>query len=331
MKLLLNIFLLVGFVSLLTSCEKEETPVVLPTKPADVKLIGVDMGKDYLNQIFVNLQTGQTTAINYQSWDLAFDASSEGIDIFQNGGKNIVIASSGHTKFQHKQPTENLKFKWDEASGKTDSIVLKNVKKNGKSTDSVYIINRGLAKELLQFQIVSIDDDKYVLDYSDMENTYVKRVHIVKDKTKANVYFSFDNGGTYLNFEPAQTDWHICFLRYRWIYYEFNPPLPYLVTGTFINNHFVTAAVDSSMAFYNITKANALPLQFKNQRDVIGFDWKSPDLGNLSNVKYTIRNYVTYFIREKEAPYQLYKMRFIDFYNAQGVKGSPQFEVQPLH
>jgi hypothetical protein len=331
MKNILHIIFLLCLATLFHSCEKEELPVVLPEKPSDVKLLGVDMGKDYLSQIFLNLQTGQTTTVDYQSWDLAFDAAPNGKDIFQNGGKNIVIANSGYTQFQQNQPIQQLKFKWDETSGKSDSLVLKNCLKFGHMTDTVYIINRGPGKELFQFKIFLITDDVYVLDYSDMANTYIKRAIIPKDKNKANVYFSFDNGGTYLNFEPTRTDWHICFLRYRWIYYEFNPPLPYLVTGVFINNHFVTAAVDSSIAFYDITKLNTVSLQFKSQRDVIGFDWKSPDLGNLSNVKYTIRKHVTYFIKEKDGANQLYKLRFLDYYNAQGVKGAPQFEVQALH
>lgn len=330
MSKLLNISYLICLTLMLHSCEKEELPVVLPSKPADVKLLGVDMGADYRNQIFVNLQTGQTTAVDYLSWDLAFDASADGSDIFQNGGKNITIANSGHTQFQHNQPLQELRFKWDEASGKTDSLILKNCKRNGKMTDSVYVCNRGPGKELFQFKISLITDHEYVLDFSDMANTYTKRIHILKDKNKANVYFSFDNGGSYLNFEPALTNWHICFLRYRWIYYEFNPPLPYLVTGVFINKHFVTAAVDSSLSFYDITKPHGAGQLFRNQRDVIGFDWKSPDLGNLTNVKYTIRKQVTYFIKETNSSNTLYKMRFLDFYNAQGVKGSPQFEAQEL-
>lgn len=331
MKNLCNIIFISCLALLLHSCEKEELPVTLPPKPADVKLMGVDMGKDYVNQIFVNLQTGTTTTVPYQSWDLAFDATTDGKDIFQNGGKDIRIANSGHTQFQRNQPMPELKFKWDESCGQSDSLVLKNCMRYGKPTDTVYVINRGTGKELFQFKIISITDNEYVLDYSDMANTYVKRIHILKDKTKASVYFSFDNGGTYLNFEPAVTDWHICFLRYRWIYYEFNPPLPYLVTGVFINNKFMTAAVDSSITFYNITKNETSGLHFSAQRDVIGFDWKSPDLGNLSNVKYTIRKNVTYLLKQNDSPHQLFKMRFLDFYNTQGVKGSPQFELQQLN
>lgn len=331
MKALLHISLTICLAILLHSCEKEEPPVVLPPKPADVKLLGVDMGADYHNQIFLNLQTGQVTTVDYHSWDLAFDASRDGEDIFENGGKNITIANTGYTQFQKNQPMQQLRFKWDEACGMSDSLVLKNCKQGSQMTDTVYVINRGPGRELFQFKIALITDDEYILDFSDMANTYTKRIHIAKDKNKATVYFSFDNGGTYLNFEPAQTDWHICFLRYRWIYYEFNPPLPYIVSGVFINNHFVTAAVDSSMSFYDITKPNTARLYFKSQRDVIGFDWKSPDLGNLSNVKYTIRKQVTYFIKESVVSGRLYKLRFLDYYNAQGIKGSPQFEVQALN
>ncbi|MES2779839.1 MAG: HmuY family protein [Bacteroidota bacterium] len=331
MKVLCNISYILCLTLLLHSCEKEETPIVLPSKPADVKLMGVEMGKDYRNQIFVNLQTGATTTIDNLSWDLAFDASENGTLIYQNSGKNILIANTGYTSYQQNQPASQLKFKWDEANGKPDSLVLKNCLKNSKPTDSVYIINRGPSKELFQFKIISVTKYEYMLEFSDMNKTYSKRITISKDPNKSQVYFSFDDGGKYMNMEPARNDWHICFLRYRWIYYEFNPPLLYLVNGTFLNTQFVSAAVDSSMSFYDITKANTASLLFGDQRDVIGFDWKSPDLGNLSNVKYTIRKNVTYFIKEKSGSNQLFKMRFLDYYNSQGVKGSPQFEVQELN
>jgi hypothetical protein len=331
MKSFFNIAAILLGALLLTSCEKEETPIKLPEKHADVKLLGVDLGKDYLNQIFVNLETGATSIVGFQSWDLAFDASKDGRDIFQNGGKDIRIANSGTTSFQSNPHTGGLQFKWDESSGKSDSLVLKNCIKNGNTTDTVYIINRGAGKEWFQFKIIAITDDEYVIDFADMAKTYVKRAHIIKDKRKANVYFSFDNGGEYLNFEPELTQWHICFLRYRWIYYEFNPPLRYVVTGVFINTKFTTAAVDSTASFYEIQAPNSIGLTFKNQRDAIGFDWKSPDLGNLTNVKYTIRKHVTYFVKENTTPNTLFKMRFLDFYNEQGVKGAPQFEVQRLN
>lgn len=321
------LFLITVFV--FASCEKEEKPIVLPSKPAEVKLLSVDMGKDYRSQVFVNLASGQSLTIDNLSWDLAFDASSLGMAVYQNSGKNVLTANSGFTEFQTNPDTKKVLWKWDPTSGNKDSLALKNAfTGQGAVTDSVYYINTGSAK--FQFKITAITTTEYTLVFSDMANTQTKQITISKDPRKAQVYFSFENGGQYLNMEPNLTDWHICFLRYRWIYYEFNPPLLYLVSGVFVNPALVSSVKDSVLDFYSIGKADCASKTFLNARDVIGFDWKSPDLSNTSNVKYAIRKDYYYFIKEQSAEQRLFKIRFLDFYSDQGVKGTPKFEVQEL-
>ena len=66
-----TIIALIGLL-LLASCEQPETPVVLP------KAIGqkysYEMGSDYSNQIYVDLESGYVNSLKVNSWDLAFDA-----------------------------------------------------------------------------------------------------------------------------------------------------------------------------------------------------------------------------------------------------------------
>jgi hypothetical protein len=331
MKLLTNILCCTFLSFLLASCEKEEKPIELPPKPAEVKLLSVDMGKDYSTQIFVDISNGKTTSIDNRSWDLAFDASASGVSIYQNSGKNILIGSTGSRALQ-PYPNLNTIWRWDPASGDQDSLVLNGcLDHQGQITDSVYLVRIGSAPPFCQFKIKTISSDAYLLLVSDLANTWVKETVVPKDPTKNQVYFTFDNGGAYLNPEPPKDSWHICFLRYRWIYYEFNPPLLYLVSGAFVNQHLVTAVKDSVLDFYSITKADCAPKTFLSRRDAIGYDWKSPDLSNTSKVKYTIRKDYYYFIREKTAGERLFKLRFLDFYDNQGVKGTPKFESQQLN
>lgn len=318
-----------AFAIFLSSCEKEEKPVVLPPKPADVKLLSVDMGKEYTNQIFLNIDNGQSTIIDNRSWDLAFDASASGISIYQNSGINVLTANSGTTEFKPQTNLKSVVWQWDEASGHKDSLALKNcIPSIGNPSDSVYFIRMG--STYYQFRIKSVTLLEYVIEVSDLENTWTKETIISKDPTKTQVYFSFANGGKYMNIEPSKDNWHICFLRYRWIYYEFNPPLLYLISGVFINPEMVTAVKDSVLDFYSITQQDCAAKTLLSKRDVIGFDWKSPDLSNTSNVKYTIRKDYYYFIKENSPSERLFKLRFLDFYNDQGVKGTPKFEVQLL-
>jgi hypothetical protein len=315
-----------GFVS----CEKEETPITLPPKPKDAKLLSADMGKDYTTQVYINLSTGVTTSVDNQCWDLAFDASPSGTAIFQNSGKGILTSNTGYKIFKRKRAPQPSEFKWDSPTGMEDSLALRGCTIGNTCTDSVYIINRGKQLEWFQFKIISVNQERYIIEFSDMLHTYTKQVTIPKDPSKKQVYFSFEQGGQFLNFEPALNDWHLCFMKYRWIYYEFNPPLQYIVCGAFINTKFLSVAIDSTTSFYDISKSSTTSYLYKTNRDIIGFDWKTADLGNLSSVKYTIRKHVNYIIKENGNDPNIYKLRFLDFYNAQGVKGNAQFEVQIL-
>lgn len=320
---------------LLSSCEKEESPVTLPPKPDHVHLMKIELGDDYAKQVFVNLETGQTVETDNNAWDLAFDASAPGRSIFINGGKNVLIANAGATQFQSNINPLDLQWKWDAASGIEDSLALRHCfNHSGNSHDSVYVINRGLStsdpENYFQFQVKSATPHGYTLRFADMHGQQVKDITIPKDPTKSKVYFSFGSGGNYHNFEPAKTDWHFCFLRYRWIYYEFNPPLLYQVTGIYINPGKVSVAIDSTLQFYDIRKEHSLGKHYSSRRDIIGFDWKVPDF-KPTGVEYITRKHVNYFIRESSGSQQVYKIRFIDFYNEQGVKGSPRFEMQVLN
>ena len=79
---------------LFASCEKEETPVPLPKK-GEAEHGSVEMGEDYTDQVFFDLETGRVVHMSeINSWHLAFDASIEGYHMFLNGG-------CGCTDIQH--------------------------------------------------------------------------------------------------------------------------------------------------------------------------------------------------------------------------------------
>ena len=320
------------FAFIFSSCEKKEQPIELPKGNDSIQLESVSLGANYDKQIFVNLETKQTTVIENNSWDLYFDSSPQGFMIYMNGGKGVLVAKTNSINFTDCSITTNYKWQWDAADGLTDSVVLSNwCNKTSLSTnDSVYIIDRGASitdpSRFMQFKIVSVNATKYVLQIADINGGNMHYFTVLKDPLKTNVYLSFDNGGTYLNFEPNKNNWQVCFLRYRWVYYQFNPPLLYTVTGAYLNTANYEAAVDSSMKFENITYNNSMPLQYNSNRDAVGFDWK---VYNFTTGRYTARNYVNYILRPK-TPGKLFKFRFIDYYDEMGLKGTPKFEVQGM-
>jgi hypothetical protein len=63
---------------------------------------------------------------------------------------------------------------------------------------------------------------------------------------------------------------------------------------------------------------------FSNNQNIIGFDWKS----YVFNEGYIVNPDITYIIKDSKNNY--FKLRFIDFYNSNGEKGYPTFEVRKL-
>lgn len=320
------------FALILSSCEKKENPVELPKSNDSLQLESVSLGSNYDKQIFLNVDTKEQTVIENNIWDLYFDADENGYLIYMNGGKGVLIANSGSTKFNPISNPSSLKWRWDAANGLQDSVVLKNwINYNtAQSNDSVYVVDRGSEitdnSRYMLFKILSVDNFSYQLALANIDGSNVHNFTVFKAPNKAHVYFSFDNGGTYLNIEPNIDKWHITFLRYRWVYYQFNPPLLYTVTGIYINNKRVIAAVDSSMQFGSINPNNSMQLYYCNNRDVMGFDWK---VYNFTTGKYSTRSYVNYVL-VTNYPLKYRKIRFIDFYDDNGLKGTPRFEVQGM-
>lgn len=315
----------------LGSCEKEEVPVTLPE--ATGQLIKFNVGKDYNSQVYVDLEQGVVKSFNNNEWDLAFDCGDDNF-IQINGGNNVLIAmNTTSTDLNDKINKSGLKWKWDEANGWNDSLALTGWQKRA---DSIYFIDRGMTykspERYFQFKVSQLGNDSYKITFTNEHGEELKEHIITKDRSKTLVYFSFLNGGEFKNIEPDKSQWDLCFLSYRWIYYEFNPPLLYRVVGTYINNHYLSVTADSTgKAFENIEAADFDRQQFSTDRDAIGFDWKVP-LFQGTDVSYNTRQYVSYYVRKKQSglPDKLYKIRFIDFYDDKGVKGSPAFEVKRL-
>ncbi len=330
-----NLYIITILTLIFSSCEKEESPIVLPEKNDSAYLVTVNMGEYYKQEVFVNIETGQSWTADNESWDLQFESDADGYLVKMNGGKRVLIGSAGTGMLQNQNGIP-VRLRWDNSSGMRDSIVL------GQwadpvtriSRDSVYIIDRGEAcspnDRYFQFQIRKVDHLKYMIRYADIDGNNLKDINVMKNPDKLHVYFTFANGGNTLDFEPNKSDWHFCFLRYRWIYYEFNPPLLYSVCGVHINTSKIEVAVDSTMQYNAILRSHVTGLHYTDVRDVVGFDWKVPDFSSPTGVKYNARKYVNYIVREKHDYSKWFKLHFIGFYNQTGIKGTPQFEVEKL-
>lgn len=310
-------------VLLVSSCFKEDAAIVLPP-PGQAEINQVSMGSGYERQQYFDMGTSDTLGSYYDSWDLCFQAAPEGWNIWINGGNLALAANMGTQDFDAVTDTTGAQWKWDESSWHIDSTAIG----DWRNDRMVYIIDRGYAfvaaERFKKVIFQSLTDEYYEIEFANLDGSDVHVNLIPKNSTFTYSYFSFSDGGNILSIEPEKDRWDILFTRYRYIFYEEEPPLPYLVTGVLINPE-IEVAVDSVHSFQEIDYNLALSFNYSSRRDVIGYNWKYYDFDNAA---YVVRDDINYIIRDMEGIY--WKMHFIDFYNEFGEKGFPQFEFQRL-
>lgn len=310
-------------VFLVSSCFKEDAAIVLPP-PGQAEINQVSMGSGYERQQYFDMGTSDTLGSYYDSWDLCFQAAPEGWHIWINGGNLALAANMGTQDFDAVTDTTGAQWKWDESSWHVDSTAIGDWRNNRM----VYVIDRGYAfaaaERFKKVIFQSLTNEYYEIEFANLDGSDVHVKQIPKNSTFTYTYFSFSDGGSILSIEPEKDRWDILFTRYRYVFYEEEPPLPYLVTGVLINPG-IEVAVDSVHAFLEIDYDLALSFSYSSRRDVIGYNWKYYDFDNAA---YVVRDDINYIIRDMEGIY--WKMHFIDFYNEYGEKGFPQFEFQRL-
>lgn len=322
-KICIGCITLIFVISGLSSCFKGDEPVTLPA-PGDQELFQVAQGPDYARQEYFDMQTQDTLGSQHDVWDLCFEAGITGWHIWLNGGNLALIANMNTQDFDAITDTAGASWKWDESSWNPDSTAVG----DWRDVRMVYILDRGYQKtpadRFRKIIFQSVDDANYEIQYSNLDGSNQSIVQISKNSQYSYIYFTLDNGGNVLDIEPDKQHWDLLFTRYRYIFYDQHPPLPYLVTGVLINPE-TAVAVDSSMLFSAIDYQKASTLTYSNERDIIGWNWKHFDF---TSGLYVVHSNVNYIIRDMEGVY--WKLHFVDFYNDQGEKGYPQFEFQRL-
>lgn len=321
---------------LFSSCFKEDTPIKLPPR-GESQVTQIALGSSYTNQVYFQFKTGKTFTSDYRKWDLAFESAAGGYRIWLNGG-NMELAAciKPSVNFEDVTDVAGATWRWDVPSWDPDSTAIGDWMKDASS--GVYVIDRGRtdissADKMWKIQFISVNDHAYSIRYARLKKgSTVYTQTIPKDPTRNYILFSFDEDGKVVNLQPEKSDWDILFTRYRYIFYDnlppgYFPPFLYPVEGVLINPENTSVAIDSVKTFSEIDYAYVKNLNYKTNRDMIGFEWKSINL-SAPLLHYNVKSYLTYILKDQHGYY--WKLRFLDFYNAQGEKGYPKLEYQQL-
>lgn len=327
-----------AWVVLFSSCFKEDRPIVLPEAPGS-SVETVFLGSEYQNQLFYNLSRLDYVQRDIRDWDLAFDCRTDSFKVVTNYGRDIFVARTQlHDLTSLTQSFNHRDFDWlyDFPSGVLDSNAFGNWKAEHGSSTPYYLIDMGrrLPQEERYYyvRVVEANPDSYTLHIGLLfENGSSDPTVLTwpRNPSQTYTYVNLRTQQVMTDFEPPKNDWDILFTRYRHIFYiEPNPelPFPYLVTGALLNPYNTQVAIDSVTPFHDIDLDFCTRQTYSTSPDAIGYAWKDFDFS--VTFTYSINSLKTYIVKNQHGQY--YKIRFLDFYNENRLRGYPKFEIKPV-
>ena len=309
------------FVFALSSCLKEEKPV--PAYPrGDSKTNTVNLGNDYDLQVWFSLENNQVVSTNHKNdWDFAISSTDFSDKIWINYSR-MMSATKAKGSFANPD-TLGATWRHESNTGSLDSLALVDI----SIPNSVWIIHLGndiFGNSLGHFemQMIKIEKDYLSLRLSIPGISKDSIITINRNKNAERTYFSLKKAAAVI-IEPSISTYDLIFTQYSLVFKQ--PVIPYIVTGVLTNNNKMQVALDTLIGYTNLQITDTATLNLKSNWDGIGYEWKE---FFFSNGKFEIKKTYTYLIKTSKGFY--YKLRFTDFYNVQGQKGSPSFEFQKL-
>lgn len=322
----------------LSSCFKEDERIE-PYDRGEKISATLAMTQTYKYQLYYNLnQMAMVSTNNKNDFDLVFDNSLNGFQVFLNTASFSQAAATGKFKMEDVSSSGGLAWRFDASSGNVDSLAFPNwISANAGDTtytQEVFVMDRGYddVGNMLGFRKIIFDSlvgQRYYFRYALLNGSDLVSATVEKTGDANFIYFSFVEGKQLFP-EPSRTAYDLLFTQYTTLLYTNDgEPYPYLVTGVLLNRFETGCYLDRTLIFDSITMQDVDIDLFTNRPDVIGYDWKEV-LGdvNSGNVFYEIRPENNYFLRDQNGI--IFKMRFIGYYNNSGEKGYPTIEFQRL-
>lgn len=255
------------------------------------------MGPGYANDVYYSLETGTVATPPAGSYDIAFYTNMMSAGIATNDGRGVTLwaypksDTSGWAAIDTSGlstwiPLYNSIESWEEGAFNRNSKNhpdygwgIYNTITHDVEGDSLFIIKTrsGLFKKLWIISKVSTANT-YHFRFADLDgaNLQVASVNCMPYVTKNFVAYDLETNQL-VDREPAKDAWDLLFTKYMGLY---GGTTPYAVTGV-LNN-----LGSSANRFYPVTPGytdwSAAP--FSENREVIGWDWKTFDMGTFSYI-----------------------------------------------
>ena len=321
-----NILLLLSLGAILTSCLKEEIAISKPQKTnVNSYVTSLSLGPEYKTQLYYNLEKEEIIlTADREAWDLAFETTADGYRILINNGRMGALKLLNTNDFAAITTNPNSEWGYDPASANLDSTFIG----DWRNKDNIYLVDLGsnslgASMGKYKLRILSVTETDYTIEYCKLNKTTPQQATISKEADYNFSLFNLRSGAqvTFAN-TPKKTEFDICLRTYTHIYED---GMPYLVVGCMLNDYKTAASMIHTSNFDDVSYEDALGLVYRSNVDAIGFEWKIYDFDEST---YSIDPNKVFIIKTQNGNY--FKIRFLDFYDEFGVKGSVKVEIQKL-
>ncbi|MFK7924998.1 MAG: HmuY family protein [Bacteroidia bacterium] len=283
----------------------------------------------YANQVFLDLGSGTYSFAERTTWDLGFATGPDQNSVILNSANYMQLANASGKAFGEswtETELETLTFRFDSAIGSLAYTAIGDWQAKNAPT---FILDLGLnidfsARGYLQLQILSVDETTFTFRTAALDGCLIKEHELSKNPAQNFTFYSLENAHS-VSVAPPKTEWDLMFSYYS---YRYPDGVPYWLTGALSNRFAVQTAQlhDSIQSWESLSLVDTVSYDFGSEVDIIGFDWKAYLFGPPARfVSYPEQ---IYLLRDTEGYY--YKLRFLDFYNTEGLKGFPQLEYALL-
>lgn len=329
-----NAAILILCLLLLSSCFKEEDK-----REAFTNYRTLEIGNDYLNQIFYSLGDTSIVSTNqYTDWNLAFYCGNDASFVRLNAAANMWVFKTNSTNFgdNFEITYSESDKRFDGSHGLRDNLAIDSYLESSAAdsawcTETVYLIHPGIDAKGVelgsykQFVFVGLFEDSYFFKIAELDGSNAREYSLPKDPSKNYVCFSW-NSFSPIEIEPDKNTWDLLFSRFTDTVYTTDGSeflTGYAVTGAYLNQNSVEAYMQEEIGYPDFQLGDVDPNKFSSRLNVIGHDWKQ------FSDQYNIYKNKVYIIKDRNGI--IYKLRFLDFYDATtGFKGYPSFEYEAL-